>query len=146
MTANVLMQSLRSKGITLRAVGDRIRYKPASAVTPGELAALRALKPQILTLLHREDAQPIPPVPTAPPATAVEPLKQANARRAAKKGWRPSYAYPFPDALPSLGPRQVGPFEPCEACGQGTWVRYGEAVLCLRCSQRAAGYAPEEAC
>jgi hypothetical protein len=48
----------------------------------------------------------------------------------------PSYAFPWPDALPGLGRRTIGAFAPCEACGTGTWVRYGRAVLCLPCARR----------
>ncbi len=48
------------------------------------------------------------------------------------------YAGPWPDALPELGPRSVGPFTPCSDCGAGSWVRYGDTVLCLTDAQRRA--------
>src|SRR5262245_29433311 len=35
------------------------------------------------------------------------------------------WSHPWPDDLPGLGPRHVGPFESC-VCGAWTWVRYGE--------------------
>ncbi len=41
---------------------------------------------------------------------------------------------PWPAELPSLGPRGMGPFEPCVACGAGTWARYGGVPLCLACA------------
>ncbi len=44
------------------------------------------------------------------------------------------YAFPWPDALPDLGPRHVGPFDLCARCGSGTWVRYGTAPRCLHCA------------
>jgi hypothetical protein len=44
-----------------------------------------------------------------------------------------SYAFPWPDEIPALGSRAVGPFAPC-ACGRGSWVRYGGVVLCLSCA------------
>lgn len=47
------------------------------------------------------------------------------------------YASPWPDALPGLGPRTVGPFETCARCQAWSWVRYGEAVLCLACAGQA---------
>ncbi len=52
--------------------------------------------------------------------------------------WRPTYAHPWPDELPGLGPRHVGPFDPCQGCGRGSWVRYGRAVLCLVCAEKEA--------
>jgi len=45
-----------------------------------------------------------------------------------------SYAFPWPDALPGLGSRGVGPFDRC-ACGIGSWVRYGDVVFCLACAK-----------
>jgi hypothetical protein len=49
------------------------------------------------------------------------------------------YASPWPDALPALGPRAVGPFDLCADCGTGTWVRYGPRPLCLRCANLGRG-------
>jgi hypothetical protein len=49
----------------------------------------------------------------------------------------PSYAHPWPDALPGLGPRTIGPFDMC-ACGTWSWARYGAEVLCLTCARRRA--------
>ena len=46
-----------------------------------------------------------------------------------------SYAHPWPDALPGLGRRAVGPFDPCARCGMGSWARYGDVVLCLPCAK-----------
>ena len=41
---------------------------------------------------------------------------------------------PWPSAIPDLGALQIGPFEPCAVCGVGSWARYRDAVLCLRCA------------
>ena len=49
--AAVLVESLRARGVELRAVGDRIRYRPASALTPDDLEALRQQKAEVLSLL-----------------------------------------------------------------------------------------------
>ena len=57
----------------------------------------------------------------------VEVTKEASA-------WQPTYAHPWPDELPGLGPRHVGPFDPCSGCGRGTWARYGGVVLCCPCA------------
>ena len=80
----------------------------------------------------------------------LEMAKQAAARlRAARDGappaddrndittepaWRTTYAHPWPDELPGLGPRHVGPFESCVGCGRGSWARYGGTVLCCPCA------------
>jgi TubC N-terminal docking domain len=56
MTAAALVESLRARGVHLRVVGDRIRYRPASALTPADLEALKERKVEILRLL----AQPAP--------------------------------------------------------------------------------------
>lgn len=47
----------------------------------------------------------------------------------------------WPEQLPGLGARRVGPFDPCTYCGVGIWVRYGPTVLCRQCARRigAAG-------
>jgi hypothetical protein len=52
MTAIDLITELRSRGITLEAHGDRLRYRPAEAVTPELRAALVAHKSKLLSLLE----------------------------------------------------------------------------------------------
>lgn len=41
---------------------------------------------------------------------------------------------PWPDAIESLGPRTVGPFDPCAVCQASSFARYGGIVLCLLCA------------
>jgi hypothetical protein len=53
--------------------------------------------------------------------------------------WQPTYAAPWPDELPGLGPRRVGPFDPCVDCGRGSWARYGGAALCCGCAIARTG-------
>ena len=53
------------------------------------------------------------------------------------RGSRPThYAFPWPDELPRLGRRRVGPYAPCSSCERWSWIRYGNAVLCLECVRR----------
>jgi hypothetical protein len=47
----VLVQALRARGVTLRADGDRLKVRPASAVTPDEVEALKRHKAEVLALL-----------------------------------------------------------------------------------------------
>jgi len=72
---------------------------------------------------------------------------------------RMAYAFPWPDAIPGLGARQLGVFTLCHDCLRrgrqirivtiagrgfsstvpiGTWTFYGRAPLCLLCAQRRA--------
>lgn len=54
MTAEALIEILRDRGIVVRAVGDRLKVRPASAVSADEVEALKRHKPEILRLLAIE--------------------------------------------------------------------------------------------
>jgi hypothetical protein len=49
--AVALVARLRARGVELVPAGDRLRFRPADALTPAELATLRELKREVLTLL-----------------------------------------------------------------------------------------------
>jgi hypothetical protein len=51
VTAALLVEALRARGIQLRVVGDRLRYRPAAALTTDDLEALRQHKAEVLELL-----------------------------------------------------------------------------------------------
>ena len=51
MSAAELLEALRTRGVELRAAGDRLRFRPVAAVTTDELEALRAHKAAVLALL-----------------------------------------------------------------------------------------------
>jgi hypothetical protein len=57
MTATELITTLQVRGIKLEAQGDRLRYRPASAVTPELLKALAAHKVEILSLLREKESK-----------------------------------------------------------------------------------------
>ncbi len=101
MTADKILRECRRRGIEIRAAGDKVRWRPKDALPPDLRASLIAFKRKILALL------------------APRPL---SAR---------SYAWPWPDTLPSLGPRRVDAFAPCSRCPAWSWVRYGDVALCL---------------
>lgn len=56
-------------------------------------------------------------------------------------------AWRWPDAIPGLGPRDLGTFARCEFCPKGihiaaagTWARYGGRAICETCAVlKAAG-------
>jgi TubC N-terminal docking domain len=106
--AGALLDTLRERGIAIEVVGDRLRYRPRDAVTPDLRAQLATHKASLLAILNG----------TANPGRL-----------------RSGYAQPWPDALPGIGPRRIGAFSPCVLCGVGSWARYGNIVLCLRCAQ-----------
>lgn len=108
----VLAEVLRAGG---RVVPDPTR--PRLVVPP-------ALKP--LVLAHREALRAL--------VLAGEPRATAPPPSRTRQG---AYSYPWPDALPGLGQRTVGPFARCSQCrAQHSWVRYGARVLCLACACR----------
>jgi hypothetical protein len=52
-----------------------------------------------------------------------------------RPGSAPAYAFPWPDTLPGLGRRRVQAFGLCADCRTGSWVTYGDRVLCLACAR-----------
>ena len=75
MNASALVDDLRRRGVEFAAAGDRLRFRPAEAITPQELESLTAHKGEILTLLRGGrlpygDGQP-PPL-DRPPADETE--------------------------------------------------------------------------
>lgn len=83
MTAATLVVDLRARGVTLEPHGDRLRVRPASAVTPDDAETIRRHKGEILALLHVEHVLSVPssdaetvrevlgPAPTAAALEAV---------------------------------------------------------------------------
>lgn len=51
MTASDLLSDLRARGVELVAAGDRIRFRPADALTDADRAALRDHRAEIIVLL-----------------------------------------------------------------------------------------------
>jgi hypothetical protein len=120
-----LVARLRARGVALEPEGTALVIRPASAVRPDEVEALRHLKAEIMTLLTA-------PAMSATPAP------------------RPSF---WPASLPSLGLRRMIAFTNCQDCegdpphdevmtvgayriavpGQrGTFAAYGSRPLCAR--------------
>jgi hypothetical protein len=54
MNATSLLDELRSRGVTLEARGDRLRFRPANAVPPDLVEQLRANKGEVIALLERD--------------------------------------------------------------------------------------------
>ena len=50
---------------------------------------------------------------------------------------------PWPPILPGYGRRIfAGEFQRCRLCAAGTWIKYGETLICLRCAKEAAMISP----
>jgi hypothetical protein len=56
VSAAELLDALRTRGVELRAAGDRLRFRPVAAVIPDELEAMRAHKPALVALLADVEA------------------------------------------------------------------------------------------
>ncbi len=65
MTALDLLDELAARGVTVIPDGNRLRLRPASALPPELVAAVRAAKPEILTVLRRGQHAPVSPWPPA---------------------------------------------------------------------------------
>lgn len=57
MTTATLIQELRSQGVTLEAVGERLRFHPRSAVPPDLLQRMCDCKAELLAMLHPQDGR-----------------------------------------------------------------------------------------
>jgi hypothetical protein len=128
--------------------------------------ACRATPTDYFALLEGEECTSSTPTPTPTPITReVSAHRRACAESAVSAESPPArsaYAHPWPDELPGLGPRQVGPFIACAQCAPtvvdmpnkdrhgrvtilslpapcGTWVRYGVRPLCLECARARDG-------
>jgi len=51
--ARALLAELRDRGVALRVVGDRLRYRPEAAVTPELRDQMAACKSDLIALLER---------------------------------------------------------------------------------------------
>ena len=50
-----LLDELGRRGVELRADGDRLRYRPVDAISPGLLTQLRVHKAELMTILRAGD-------------------------------------------------------------------------------------------
>jgi hypothetical protein len=73
VTAADLVERLQARGIVLRVTGDRLRLRPADAVSADEVEALKHHKPEILRLLTPPPSlEPAPTLPDLDPSTVRE--------------------------------------------------------------------------
>jgi hypothetical protein len=109
LTAHALLATLRHRGIELTADSGRLHYRaPRGVLTADLLAAVAAQKGELLAVLREEQQQPF--------------HRHADGRS------------PWPASLPELGARRIDAYAHCDACGRGTWVRYGATARCLGCA------------
>jgi hypothetical protein len=86
---------------------------------------------------RKEDFPPLYEAEAREPHTNP-PREESGRSEKSPSRWRPTYAHPWPDALPGLGRRIIGPFDACSTCSTWSWVRYGGVVLCLPCATAVA--------
>jgi hypothetical protein len=72
MSAAELLMDLGRLGIRLEADGERLRYRPQSALTPDLLTRLKAHKGELLTMLRRASGFDVDSAPDAEPAPETE--------------------------------------------------------------------------
>jgi hypothetical protein len=109
MKARDLLQRARERGITLTAEGGKVIYRARrGALTPELRAGIARHREEVIALLESD--------------------KASGARRG---------VFPWPDRLQLMGSRRVTAFAPCSACEAGSWIQYGEMVLCLACALKA---------
>ncbi|NOT02350.1 MAG: hypothetical protein HOP29_17220 [Phycisphaerales bacterium] len=73
-TVTQLLQDLQRRGVTVRAVGDRIGFKPADAVPPELVERMRRHKTELLAMLRgRNRRPPVGPLPVQPSAFTTTP-------------------------------------------------------------------------
>ena len=97
---------------------------------------LEDLRRRGVTLVAEGDRLRFHPKTAVPPETRDLLARHKPELLALVRGNRPGYS-PWPDRLPALGPRRVGPFTACALCERGTWARFGDTPLCLPCAQEA---------
>jgi len=56
-----ILSELAARGVTVRAVGDALKLRPAEALDTSLLERVKTHKPDILTVLRRANGQPLPP-------------------------------------------------------------------------------------
>ncbi len=59
MDAAVLVETLKARGVTLEAHGDKLRWTPRDALTPGEVERLRQHKRDIMEVLSHPDTDDV---------------------------------------------------------------------------------------
>lgn len=74
MTAATLVSRLRARGVALEPDGGYLVVRPARAVTPDEVEALRRLKPDVLAILTGGADSPAPCVVTVTAHLLAMPL------------------------------------------------------------------------
>jgi hypothetical protein len=76
MTAAELVSVLSSRGVQLVADGERLRWRPAGAVSTEEREALARHKAELLALLRRQQVAPATPTSVRLPRSLEEEIAQ----------------------------------------------------------------------
>jgi len=144
VTAEVLLATLRERGVALVAVGNRLRYRPAALVTEEERAALGRYRNAILERLRAEREDAIAEAVEVFGAVVVYRTPPGlRCGRCRGEEWRPCPRMPgevicarcWSAADTTLRPfEEIAPRGVCPACGGPAWRVYG-AWHCARCER-----------
>jgi TubC N-terminal docking domain len=143
MTPEWLLLGLQGRGVTLVAVGDRLRWRaPVGVLTDADKDAMKACKPALLVLLGdvgERPEEPAEPNGKDPVAVALEIFGGQVGADGQPAVWPPEGGY-----IPGAG-RQDGPFSPrppagpCPVCGGQSWHRAGDGWTCSTCHPEPGG-------
>ena len=137
MTPAELVAGLEARGVTLRPTErGTLAVRPADAVTPEEVAALRRAKPEVLSMLSERLVASMGALREDYEERAA--IMQYDGGLACPEAERRAWAlFPWPATLEGAS-RIVGPLASCARCPDDahpsrrtTWVRYGQTPLCL---------------
>lgn len=130
MTAFDLLEDFRRRGIELRASGDKLRFRPADALSETDRELLRRYKPDLLALLAAESAPPIdtaicPDCNASSTRLGTFALDDGRGRYECSQCGRVFWSLPGQTGAPRSAdvstPRHyAGPTPPCPKCGGPT--------------------------
>jgi hypothetical protein len=146
MMVDVLLATLRERGVTLVATGDRLRFRPAALVTAEERAALGHDRDAVLAHLRTEERQIVAEAVELFGARVVYRTPPGlRCGRCGGEEWRPRRGIPgeficarcwSADGTTLRPFEELVPPEACPTCGGPAWRVCG-TWRCTRCEQPA---------
>jgi len=122
LAAQDLLAQLSGIGVEIEAHGDRLRYRPRSAMTPDLLAAVKSCKPELLEILATNSLLPEGLGGSGSRSTGAASVSRANCTTGSNKVDREfdrffSVAIPTPDGNGLYDPSVPGAAQVCSLHG-----------------------------